>query len=107
MNRSTYYYSPLPANDDLNIANEIYEIWNNSPFYGYRKITEILKRCGYKINHKRVRRLIQKIGIEAIYPKPKTSIPNTSHKIYPYLLKNIEIIRPNQVFATDITYLKL
>lgn len=87
--------------------NDIRDIWDEMPFYGYRRITRELRFRGYKVNHKRVQRLMQLAGIQAIYPKQKTSIPNKSHKIYPYLLKGLDIKAPDQVWAVDITYLKL
>jgi len=82
--------------------------YTKTPFYGSRKITEWLRRKeGYDVNRKRVQRLMRLMGIEAIYQKPHTSASNKEHKIYPYLLKNFPIVRPNQVWATDITYLAL
>lgn len=108
LNRSNYYYTPIISkSEDLNIANEIYDIWFKSPFYGYRKITEKLKKQGYEINHKKVHRLMNKLAIEAIYPKQKTSTSCLEHKKYPYLLRGLKINNINQVFVTDITYLKL
>ena len=108
VNRSSIYYVPVAkTNSDLDLVNEIHDIWLATPFYGYRKITAVLKRCGHQVNHKKVQRLMRQIGIEAIYPKPNTSKAHGAHKIYPYLLKDVIIERPNQVFSTDITYLKL
>ena len=66
-----------------------------------------LRRQGYKVNRKRVQRLMRIMGIEAIYPKPKTSRPYPGHKVYPYLLRNLDIDRPNQVWAADITYIPM
>jgi putative transposase len=88
--------------------NLIRDIWLAYPFYGYRKITIILRRDYKKeINKKRVLRLMQEAGIQAIYPKPKLSMGNKAHKVYPYLLKDMRITKPNQVWMVDITYLKL
>lgn len=83
------------------------EQYMETPFYGWPRMTAILQRQGYAINHKRVQRLMQKMGIQAIYPKPKTTRSNPGHKIYPYLLRDVEIVRPNQVWSTDITYIPL
>lgn len=106
INRSRVYYKPVFDNDAI-IANLIYEIWLQKPFYGYRKITEALKRNDYKINHKRVLRIMSKMNVKALYPKKRTTISNIKHKKYPYLLNDIVISYPNQVWATDITYIKI
>ncbi len=78
-----------------------------TPFYGARKISAWLQGKGYIINRKRVRRLMQIMGIKAIYRRPRTSQPAPGHKIYPYLLNGIQITRPNQVWAADITYIPM
>lgn len=108
VNRSTIYYQPAEMLDtnDVELMNEIREIWCCIPFYGYRRITKELKEKGRHVNRKKVQRLMQLMGIQAIYPKPKTSVKNKAHEIYPYLLKDLEIKRINQVWAVDITYLK-
>lgn len=93
--------------DDVTLMNEIREIWLKIPFYGYRRITQELRDQGRQINRKKVQRLMQLMGIQAIYPKPKTSIKNKAHQIYPYLLKGLEISHINEVWEVDITYLKL
>lgn len=90
--------------------NLIDNIYTESPFYGSRKIREVLKREHREIvNRKHIQRLMREMGIEAIYPKSKFSLsdPDSTHKKYPYLLRNLSINRPNQVWGTDITYLKL
>jgi len=79
--------------------------FTKTPFYGSRKMTAHLRHIKYIINRKKVRRLMRAMGIIAIYPKPKLSIQNKEHKIYPYLLRNLEIVRPNQVWSTDISYI--
>jgi len=81
--------------------------YTNHPFLGYRKLTDYLKGIGHDVGEKKVRRLLRKMGLMAIYPHKKTSIPNIAHKKYPYLLRNIEINRVNQVWSTDITYIPL
>jgi putative transposase len=107
VNRSTLYYKTKPVFDDADLANEIHTLWLEMPFYGYRRLTAELKRQGADVNGKRVLRLMRDMKIEALYPKPRTSLKAPGHKIYPYLLKELEINRPNQVWATDITYLKM
>ena len=76
-----------------------------SPSYGSRKMTVFLREQGYQVNRKRVQRLMRQLGIEAIYPKPKLSLGNREHKVYPYLLTGLSITRANQVWCSDITYL--
>ncbi len=108
VNRATFYYHLRPENeDDVTLMNEIQDIWERYPFYGYRRITATLRRAGYKINRKRVQRLMGKMGLQALYPKPRTSIANTEHKKYPYLLKDLPLERADQVWATDITYIRM
>jgi len=88
----------------MNRIDEIYTKW---PFFGSPRITAQLKREGYDVNIKRVKRLMHLMNIIAIYPKPKTSPKNHEHKVYPYLLGNVTIERPNFVWSTDITYVRL
>ena len=78
-----------------------------TPFYGSRRMTQILRREGNNINRKRVQRLMRTMGIEAIYPKPKTTTRGQGHTIYPYLLRNMEVLYPDQVWSTDITYVPM
>ena len=78
-----------------------------APSSGSRSMRNHLRRLGYKINRKRVQRLMRLMGLQAIYPKPKTSSPHPEHKVYPYLLRNLDINRSNQVWATDITYIPM
>ncbi|HEY1871301.1 MAG TPA: IS3 family transposase [Chitinophagaceae bacterium] len=105
--RSNIYYDEKERPDEAILANEINEIWLGMPAYGYRKITKELQRRDHKVNHKRVLRMMREMNIMAIYPKPKTSIVNNEHKKYPYLLRGLTINRPNHVWATDITYIKI
>ncbi len=70
-------------------------------------MTAWLQRQGHLVNHKRVQRLMQEMGLQAIYPRPRTTIPDASHKVYPYLLRNLTIERPNQVWSADITYIPM
>ena len=83
------------------------EQYTQTPFYGYRRMTICMRRLGYEVNHKRVLRLMGRLGLEAIYPKPNLSKPDKQHLKFPYLLKGVEISEPNQVWATDITYIRL
>lgn len=105
--RSTFYYKPNCMRDDTELANKIHDLWLDMPFYGYRRITAELRRQGSCMNGKRVIRVMREMNIQALYPRPRTTIRNESHKIYPYLLGDLTINAPNQVWATDITYLKL
>lgn len=83
------------------------EQYTRTPFYGVRKMTAWLRGQGWLVNPKRVRRLLRLMGIEAVYPKPRLSMPGVGHRVYPYLLRGIAIVRPNQVWGTDITYIRL
>ena len=108
VHRSTYYYEPKPMNpEDLELMRRIDELYLNTPTAGSRTMRNYLRRQGYKINRKRVQRLMHLMGLEAIYPKPKTSRPHPAHKVYPYLLRDLTIDRPNQVWAADITYIPM
>lgn len=108
INRSSFYYQPKPIKaEDLKLMRLIDQQYLKTPTWGSRSMRTHLRRLGYKINRKRVQRLMRLMGLEAIYPKPKTSRPHPDHKIYPYLLRGLEIDRPNQVWATDITYIPM
>ena len=108
LNRSTVYYQPMGVSDeDLKLMRLIDEIHLKRPFYGSRRIRDDLQDLGYLVNRKRVQRLMRKMGIMALYPKVNTSRPGKGHKIYPYLLKGLTIDRPNQVWATDLTYIPM
>lgn len=111
LNRSSFYYQTKPENDDnLHLMNKIDEIFTESPDAGSRMIRKILKRkWGLVVNRKRVVRLMRKMGICAIYPGKNTSKPGKGslHQIYPYLLRGLTINRPNQVWSTDITYIRM
>lgn len=108
LNRSTLYYeSKPPAIDDIRLLNEIRDVWSRYPFYGYRRITKELRANGFRVNRKRVQRLMVVGGIQAIYPGPNTSRRNKLHAIHPYLLRNMEINRANQAWMIDITYLRI
>ena len=104
--RSGLYYKPTPKVDDTVLMNRIYDIWYLNPSYGYRRITKVLRREGTAVNRKKVGRLMRAMGIRAIYPQPKTSIKNHEHQVYNYLLNDLAITRPNQVWQVDITYIR-
>jgi len=105
---SSYYYrSKAPGNDDHAIMRLIDEQYTKTPFYGIRRITTALRRLGYLVNHKRIARLMRLMGLEAIYPKPRLSKACKEHRKYPYLLRGLSIVRHNQVWSTDITYIRL
>lgn len=108
INRASFYYEPVPDSEDtVTLMNEIQDIWERYPFYGYRRITATLRRAGHKVNSKRTQRLMSKMGLQALYPKPRLSVANAEHKKYPYLLKDLSLERPDQVWATDITYIRM
>ena len=108
INRSTYYYKKRPIKPiDLKLMELIDKQYLKTPTWGSRSMRNYLRRLGYKVNRKRIQRLMRLMGLEAIYPKKKTSRPHPDHKIYPYLLRNMNIDRPNQVWATDITYIPM
>jgi len=106
--RSSFYYEPVGLDVlDLALMRLLDEQYTKTPFYGVRKMTAWLETVGHHVNIKRVRRLLRQMGLEAIYPKPRLSDVAAGHKIYPYLLRNVAITRVNQVWSTDITYIRL
>lgn len=106
--RSSVYYQPKPVDPQtLSIMDMIDKTYTKYPFYGILKMTTHLKREGVVINHKRTQRLMRLMGLEAIYPKPNLSLNNLPHPTYPYLLRGVDIVRPNQIWGTDITYIRL
>lgn len=108
LNRASYYYQPAKASDEnLILMRLIDEQYLETPEYGYRVMTDILHRKGYHVNRKRVLRLMRKMGIQAIYPKPNLSKPADSHKIWPYLLRNRPITQPDEAWCVDITYVPM
>jgi putative transposase len=100
---------PQKAVDEFEclLLDKLDEEYTRHPFYGSRRMTLYLCGCGYAVNRKRVQRLMQKSGLAGMAPGPNTSKPHPEHKLYPYLLRGLAIIRPNQVWSTDITYIRL
>ena len=106
--RSGVYRKARLANDnDIEAMRRIDALFTERPFFGARRIARTLSEEGFPIDRKRVRRLMRRMGVEALGPKPRTSDPAPGHKIYPYLLRDLTIDRPNQVWAADITYIPI
>ncbi len=108
LNRSTLYYQPAAESAfNLQLTRLIDEQYLQTPFYGWPRMTAHLRRQGYQVNGKRIRRLMRLMGLQAIYPKPRTTLAAKDHQIYPYLLRDLEITLPNQVWSADITYVPM
>lgn len=105
--KSSHYYKSTAKEISSDLLNDIHDIWTSYPQFGYRRITIMLKRKGYVINKKRVQRIMKHMGLSAIYCKPHTSALKRSDYKYPYLLKGLDVNKSNQVWATDITYIKM
>lgn len=108
LNRSGLYYQMRPESEyNLLLMSLLDEEYTRHPCKGVVKMVKYLEEFGHHVNPKRVRRLLRQMGIIAIYPKKNLSKPNLEHKVYPYLLKDLDVVRPNQVWCTDITYIRL
>lgn len=109
ISRSAAYYQLLPVTpENLDLMNRIDKIHTDFPTYGTRTMAhQLCREVGFPIGRKRTGRLMESMGIEAIYPKPRLSLNSTSHPVFPYLLKGVNIIRPNQVWSADITYIRM
>ena len=108
LSRSSYYYQPTEESPfNIELMNLIDEQYIRTPFYGVARMTEWLRRQEYNVNPKRVRRLMRLMGLEAIYPKPRLSKAHPEHRKYPYLLRDLQIVNPDQVWCTDITYVRI
>lgn len=108
LHRSGYYYEPVGESSfNLELMDLIDKEFTQLPFYGVARMHQYICSLGYTVNIKRIRRLMRLMGLVTIYPKPSTTIPNKAHKIYPYLLRGYEINRPNQVWSSDITYIRM
>ena len=108
LSKTGYYYKPVGESEfNLQLMRLIDQQYTKYPFYGVPKMTELLRMLGYRVGPKRVRRLMRKMGLIAIFPKPKTSKPGKATEKYPYLLNSVVINRPNQVWGIDLTYIRL
>lgn len=108
LNRASYYYTPATESpENLELMRLIDAQYMKRPFYGWPRMTKVLREQGRVVNHKRVQRLMRLMGLQAVHPKRRTTVPAPGHRIYPYLLRGVKIVRPNQVWSTDITYVPL
>lgn len=108
LSRSSYYYSSEGETaENLHCMRLLDAQYTRTPFYGVRRMTVWLRQQGYAVNPKRVARLLRTMGLETIYPKPRLSAPHPAHRVYPYWLRGVPITRVNQVWSTDITYIRL
>jgi putative transposase len=108
LNRSSYYYEPAgETQENLALMRVIDQQYTDHPEFGSRRMTIWLGKRGYEVNRKRVQRLMRLMGLEAVYPKPKLSLPGQGHKVFPYLLRDVKIDRVDQVWSTDITYVPM
>jgi putative transposase len=108
INRSNLYYQPVQTSElNLHLMRLIDEQFMETPFYGARQMMRHLNRQGFAVSRKRVRRLMRLMGLVAVYQKPRTSDPHPEHRIYPYLLRDLTIDQPGQVWCTDITYIPM
>jgi putative transposase len=108
LNRASYYYQPATETAlNLELMRLIDEHYTKTPFYGWRKMTAVLRRKEYPINSKRVRRLMRHMGLQALYPQARPRPDGYEHRIYPYLLRDLPIVRPGQVWSADITYIRM
>jgi putative transposase len=108
VSRASWYYQPRgESEENLTLMRLLDEQYTRTPFYGIRRMTAWLQEQGYFVNHKRVGRLLRLMGLEAIYPKPRLSQPRAVAQRYPYLLRDLPIVRPDQVWSADITYVPM
>ena len=108
ISRSSWYYEALGESAmNLDLMQRIDKQFLETPYFGARQMARYLRRQGYWVNRKRVKRLMQKMGLMAIYQKPNTSKPHPEHKVYPYLLREVDIQEPNQVWCADVTYIPM
>jgi putative transposase len=108
VSRSSFYYQPVPVKPvQLDLMRRLDQLHLQYPFYGSRGLRNALSAEGYCVNRKKIQRLMRTMGLLAVYPKRRTTIPDQGHRIYPYLLRGVEVTRPNQVWAADITYIPM
>jgi putative transposase len=106
--RASYYYRPVEVStEELALLRRLDEQYTQTPFYGVRRMTAVLRQEGYDVGPKRVRRLLRTLGLWALGPRPGTSRPAPEHRVYPYLLRGVTIERADHVWSTDITYIRL
>lgn len=108
LNRSSWYYVPgTESVENLYLMRLIDEQYTRTPFYGWPRMTAYLRTQGYLVNHKRVQRLMQLMGLQALYPRPRTTLPCPAHRVYPYLLRDVTVTHRDQVWSADITYVPM
>jgi putative transposase len=108
LTRASYYYTPEPVREEtLTLMRMLDQQYTATPFYGVKKMTHFLREQGYTVGKDRVRTLLRLMGLEAIYPRRSFSHGGAEHKVYPYLLREVNITQPNQVWSADITYIRL
>ena len=108
VSRSSFYYQPVAVKPaELELMRLLDRLHLQYPFYGSRGLRNALRAEGYRVNRKKIQRLMRTMGLLAVYPKRRTTIPDQGHRIYPYLLRGVEVTRPNQVWAADITYIPM
>ncbi len=108
LSRSTYYYEPRGENpENLHLMRQIDEQFLETPYYGSRQMVYHLRRQGYRVGRKRIRRLMAKMGLAVIYQRPRTSAPHPQNPVYPYLLRGLAVTRPDQVWCADVTYIPM
>ncbi len=106
LSRSAFYYTPVGIDaTTLTLMKQIDRVFTQYPFFGSRQIAAYLRRDGILAGRHRIRRLMARMGLEAIYKRPRTSLPYPQHPVYPYLLRKMQIDRPNQVWCADITFI--
>ena len=107
LNRSSLYYERIGlSKEDQSILEEMDKIYLDFPIYGSRRMSRELKRRGFKVSRQKARTLMRILGVEAIYPRKRLSYPDKEHQIYPYLLRDVSIDKPDVAWATDISYIR-
>lgn len=110
LHRSTWYAQGAATDEpeeNQGLMQHIDELYTAHPFYGSRKMVAVLGRRGHVVNRKRIQRLMRLMGLQSVAPRPNTSRPHPQHKVYPYLLRGMSVVRPRQVYSTDITYIRV
>ena len=108
MARSSFYYRPVGESpENLRLMRRMDELYLNCPWYGSRQMVRALRRLGHEVGRKRVRRLMRVMGLRSVAPRPNTSRRAPGHRVYPYLLRDLAVVRPNQVWCADLTYLPM